>query len=251
MVRLKGVSVNAESGAGRETGKGRPESRRRAPQKIASGPCRCATCPLQVVPSPRRAQCHWRARPNSSRTTTVIDPIRTASTAAALDHLSKTISWPTSFERPIVQANRGNGLPRDAHMPQPGVAGPPLGQYVDPAHGSSHRLAKGASHEITRFDRGHAGGAGGGPDGDWLLEEGSRAGSTDRDRGACGGNRRGGASNYDTNGNGTKGDVDDIKAIIHDGAAKHGGSPLMAPWPMLSADQLQAVADYVKSMHAG
>jgi len=60
-----------------------------------------------------------------------------------------------------------------------------------------------------------------------------------------------GAFKYDTNGNGTKGDVDDIKAIIHDGAAKHGGSPLMAPWPMLSADQLQAVAEYVKSMHAG
>lgn len=60
-----------------------------------------------------------------------------------------------------------------------------------------------------------------------------------------------GAFKYDANGNGTKGEVDDIKAIVHDGAAKHGGSPLMAPWPMLSADQLQAVAEYVKSMHAG
>lgn len=60
-----------------------------------------------------------------------------------------------------------------------------------------------------------------------------------------------GAFKYDTNGNGTKGDVDDIKAIIHDGAAKHGGSPLMAPWPMLSADQLQAVAEHIKSLHGG
>lgn len=60
-----------------------------------------------------------------------------------------------------------------------------------------------------------------------------------------------GAFKYDANGNGTKGDVEDIKAIVHDGAAKHGGSPLMAPWPMLSADQLQAVAEHVKSMHAG
>lgn len=60
-----------------------------------------------------------------------------------------------------------------------------------------------------------------------------------------------GAFKYDVNGNGTKGDADDIKAIIRDGAAKHGGSPLMAPWPMLSADQLQAVAEYVKSLHAG
>jgi len=60
-----------------------------------------------------------------------------------------------------------------------------------------------------------------------------------------------GAFKYDANSNGTKGDVDDIKAIVHDGAAKHGGSPLMAPWPMLSADQLQAVAEYVKSLHGG
>jgi mono/diheme cytochrome c family protein len=60
-----------------------------------------------------------------------------------------------------------------------------------------------------------------------------------------------GAFKYDANGNGTKGEIDDIKAIVHDGAAKHGGSPLMAPWPMLSADQLQAVAEHVKSLHAG
>jgi len=58
-----------------------------------------------------------------------------------------------------------------------------------------------------------------------------------------------GAFKYDANGNGTKGEVDDIKAIVHDGAAKHGGSPLMAPWPMLSPDQLQAVAEYVQSLH--
>lgn len=60
-----------------------------------------------------------------------------------------------------------------------------------------------------------------------------------------------GAFKYDANGNGAKGEVDDIKAIVRDGAAKHGGSPLMAPWPMLSADQLQAVAEYVKSLHSG
>ena len=60
-----------------------------------------------------------------------------------------------------------------------------------------------------------------------------------------------GAFKYDANGNGTPGDVDDIKAIVQDGAAKHGGSPLMAPWPMLSPDQLQAVAEYVKSLHGG
>jgi mono/diheme cytochrome c family protein len=59
-----------------------------------------------------------------------------------------------------------------------------------------------------------------------------------------------GAFKYDTNGNGTKGDVDDIRAIVRDGAAKHGGSPLMAPWPMLSPSDLDAVAAYVKSLHA-
>lgn len=58
-----------------------------------------------------------------------------------------------------------------------------------------------------------------------------------------------GAFKYDANGNGTRGDVDDIRAIVRDGAAKHGGSPLMAPWPMLSPSDLDAVAAYVKSLH--
>ena len=52
------------------------------------------------------------------------------------------------------------------------------------------------------------------------------------------------------NGDGIKGEIDDIKAIVHDGAAKHGGSPLMTPWPMLNPAQLQAVAEYVKSLGA-
>ena len=60
-----------------------------------------------------------------------------------------------------------------------------------------------------------------------------------------------GAFKYDANGNSAPGDVDDIKAIVHDGAAKHGGSPLMAPWPTLTPEQLQAVAEYVKSLHGG
>jgi len=60
-----------------------------------------------------------------------------------------------------------------------------------------------------------------------------------------------GAFKYDANGNGTKGDLEDIKAIVRDGAAKHGGSPLMAAWPMLSPEQLQAVAEYVKAFHTG
>lgn len=58
------------------------------------------------------------------------------------------------------------------------------------------------------------------------------------------------AFKYDPNGNGTKGDLEDIQAIVHDGAAKHGGSPLMTAWPMLSAEQLQAVATHVTSLGA-
>ncbi len=53
---------------------------------------------------------------------------------------------------------------------------------------------------------------------------------------------------YDTNGNGKPGDVEDIMAIAHDGAAKHGGSPLMTPWPMIKPDDLRAVAEYIKSL---
>ena len=60
-----------------------------------------------------------------------------------------------------------------------------------------------------------------------------------------------GVFKYDANGNGAPGDIDDIKAIVHDGAATHGGSPLMAPWPSLAPEQLQAVAEYVKSLHGG
>ena len=55
---------------------------------------------------------------------------------------------------------------------------------------------------------------------------------------------------YDPNGNGTKGDLEDIQAIVHDGAAKHGGSPLMTAWPMLSPEQLQAVGEHVVALGA-
>lgn len=52
----------------------------------------------------------------------------------------------------------------------------------------------------------------------------------------------------DPNGNGKKGEADDIKAVVRDGAAKYGGSPMMAPWAMLSPEQLQAVTEHVKSL---
>ncbi|HLS81627.1 MAG TPA: cytochrome c [Steroidobacter sp.] len=56
------------------------------------------------------------------------------------------------------------------------------------------------------------------------------------------------AFRLDANGNGKPGDLEDVIAVVRDGAAKHGGSPLMAPWPMLSQQQLQAVAEHVLSM---
>jgi mono/diheme cytochrome c family protein len=55
----------------------------------------------------------------------------------------------------------------------------------------------------------------------------------------------------DPNGNGKKGELEDIQAVVRDGAAKYGGSPLMAPWPMLSPEQLQAVAAHVHSLSSG
>lgn len=56
---------------------------------------------------------------------------------------------------------------------------------------------------------------------------------------------------FDPNGNGKKGEIEDIIAVVRDGAAKHGGSPLMAPWAMLSPEQLQAVAEHVQSFSKG
>lgn len=60
-----------------------------------------------------------------------------------------------------------------------------------------------------------------------------------------------GAFKFDPNGNGTKGELEDIQAVVRDGAAKYGGSPLMTPWSMLSADDLAAVAAHVKSLGGG
>ena len=56
---------------------------------------------------------------------------------------------------------------------------------------------------------------------------------------------------YDTNGNGTPGEIEDIMTIIRDGTAKHSGSALMAPWPQLSEAQREAVAEHVKAFHTG
>ncbi len=56
---------------------------------------------------------------------------------------------------------------------------------------------------------------------------------------------------FDANGNGKTGELEDIIAIVRDGAAKYGGSPLMAPWPSLSEQQLRAVAEHVLQLKGG
>lgn len=61
----------------------------------------------------------------------------------------------------------------------------------------------------------------------------------------------GGGFRLDPDGDGNKGEVEDIQAVVRDGAAKYGGSPLMAPWPMLTPEQTQAVAEHVKTLAGG
>ncbi len=57
-----------------------------------------------------------------------------------------------------------------------------------------------------------------------------------------------GAFRIDANGDGKPGEIDDITAVVRDGAAKYGGSPMMAPWPSLSDEQLQGVVQHVKAL---
>ena len=53
---------------------------------------------------------------------------------------------------------------------------------------------------------------------------------------------------YDTDGDGETGTEADLENIITKGAAAYGGSPLMAPWPMLSADDVANVIAYVRTL---
>jgi mono/diheme cytochrome c family protein len=54
---------------------------------------------------------------------------------------------------------------------------------------------------------------------------------------------------FDPSGDGKRGELEDIAAVVRDGAAKYGGSPNMVPWgAVLSPAQLEAVAKYVKSL---
>jgi mono/diheme cytochrome c family protein len=53
---------------------------------------------------------------------------------------------------------------------------------------------------------------------------------------------------YDTDGDGTPGTDTDLTNIITKGAMEYGGSPLMAPLPHLSADDIANVIAYVRSL---
>lgn len=53
---------------------------------------------------------------------------------------------------------------------------------------------------------------------------------------------------FDTDGDGTPGQDADLKGVILQGAAAFGGSPLMAPWPSLSEDDVANVIAYIRSL---
>lgn len=53
---------------------------------------------------------------------------------------------------------------------------------------------------------------------------------------------------FDPSGNGTKGEDEDLIAVIKNGAMKFGGSPLMAPWPTLTDAQVADIIAHIRSL---
>jgi mono/diheme cytochrome c family protein len=53
---------------------------------------------------------------------------------------------------------------------------------------------------------------------------------------------------YDTDGDGKPGADADLKNVITKGALAYGGSPLMAPWPTLTAAQIDDIVAYIRSL---
>jgi mono/diheme cytochrome c family protein len=58
----------------------------------------------------------------------------------------------------------------------------------------------------------------------------------------------GGIFMFDTDGDGQTGTDADLKAVITKGGAAFGGSPLMAPWPMLSDADIDNVIEYIRTL---
>ena len=53
---------------------------------------------------------------------------------------------------------------------------------------------------------------------------------------------------FDTDEDGTPGTDSDIRNVIANGGGAYGGSPLMAPWPTLSDDDVSNVIVYIRSL---
>ena len=53
---------------------------------------------------------------------------------------------------------------------------------------------------------------------------------------------------FDTNGDGKPGTDEDLKNVIKNGGAAYGGSPLMAPWPTLSDDDVANLIAYIHTL---
>jgi len=53
---------------------------------------------------------------------------------------------------------------------------------------------------------------------------------------------------FDTDGDGKAGADADLKGVITQGAGAFGGSPLMAPWPTLSDDDVANVIAHIRSL---
>lgn len=53
---------------------------------------------------------------------------------------------------------------------------------------------------------------------------------------------------FDTDGDGKAGTDTDLQNVIRNGGAAYGGSPLMAPWPTLSDEQVANVIAYIRSL---
>jgi mono/diheme cytochrome c family protein len=53
---------------------------------------------------------------------------------------------------------------------------------------------------------------------------------------------------FDPSGNGVNGEDEDLRAVIENGAMKFGGSPLMAPWPTLTDEQVADIIAHIRSL---
>jgi mono/diheme cytochrome c family protein len=54
---------------------------------------------------------------------------------------------------------------------------------------------------------------------------------------------------FDANKDGKAGEPQDMYLVVKNGAAAYGGSPLMAPWPSLSDQDIHDVVAYEQSFH--